>query len=206
MAKARKRKKSGASAGFKPSAPRKKASATATLTLVVLIVAAAGGAGWWIWSHSHAAGTFDELAKAGAGKLTGIISEPDYGNRHLAPGEGYSYGKPFPTSGPHAPEPTPPGFYDKRPPMIGLVHALEHGNVVVYYDRPGDDAMDLIKRWTGLFGGTWDGLLAVPDRSLGQRIELLAWRHRLELANFDPAIAAAFIDKFRGRGPEHPVR
>lgn len=208
MAKPRKRKKSAsaAGAGFTPAAPRKKASPTATLTLIALVVAVIGGAAWWIWSHSQAAGTFDALAKAGAGKLRGIVSQPNYGRKHLAPGEGYSYGKQFPTSGPHAPEPTPPGFYDERPPMIGLVHALEHGNIVIFYDRPGDAAMSLIERWTDLFAGTWDGVLAVPDRTLGKRIELTAWRNRLELAQFNPEIAAAFIDKFRGRGPENPVR
>ena len=208
MAKARKRRKTTPSggAGFTPAAPRKKASTTANLALVVLVVAVVGGAAWWIWSQNRAAGSFDALAKAGKDKITGIATDPDFGTRHLAPGEGYNYGKQFPTSGPHAPEPTPPGFYGERPPMIGLVHALEHGNIVIYYDRPGDAAMKQIKAWTSLFGGIWDGVLAVPDRSLGQRIELLAWRHRLELAQFDPKTAAAFIDKFRGRGPENPVR
>jgi hypothetical protein len=90
--------------------------------------------------------------------------------------------------------------------MIGLVHALEHGHIVIYYDRPGDAALDLIERWTGLYGGLWDGVVAAPDRSLGERIVLTAWRKRLDLEAFDPEIAAAFIDKYRGRGPENPVR
>lgn len=37
-------------------------------------------------------------------------------------------------------------------------------------------------------------------------ILLTAWTKMLRLAKFDAASAAAFIDRFRGRGPEHPVR
>lgn len=207
MAKSRKRKRAGQSggAGFKPAAPRK-SSATARTTLAVLIMAVVAGTGWWIWDLTRAESAFAEYAAAGEGELSGIVEEPDLGRDHLAPGEGHGYGTPFPTSGPHAPVPTPPGFYDERQPAIGLVHALEHGNIVIYYDRPGAEARALVERWTGLFGGTWDGVLATPAAALGERVVLTAWRRRLELERFDPEIAAAFIERFRGRGPENPVR
>jgi hypothetical protein len=41
---------------------------------------------------------------------------------------------------------------------------------------------------------------------IGQQIILTAWTKELRLEEFDAAAAAAFIDRFRGRGPEHPVR
>ena len=41
---------------------------------------------------------------------------------------------------------------------------------------------------------------------LGQSVVLTAWAKRLDLDRFDPAPAAAFIDGYRGRGPENPVR
>jgi len=41
---------------------------------------------------------------------------------------------------------------------------------------------------------------------LNNQIVLTAWRKRLKLDAFDTKIAAAFIDAYRGRGPERQVR
>ncbi len=41
---------------------------------------------------------------------------------------------------------------------------------------------------------------------LGSDLVLTAWTKRLRLASFDAPLAAAFVDAYRGRGPEHPVR
>jgi hypothetical protein len=37
-------------------------------------------------------------------------------------------------------------------------------------------------------------------------VVLTAWRKILKLDSFEPAAAAAFIDTYRGRGPEKRVR
>lgn len=66
--------------------------------------------------------------------------------------------------------------------------------------------MDILKRWAGLYGGQWDGLVVTPKPGLGEAIVLTAWTKLLRLAPFDAEAAAAFIDAFRGRGPENPVR
>ena len=63
-----------------------------------------------------------------------------------------------------------------------------------------------LEPWTGLFRGQWSGLVAMPRAGLGPAVMLTAWRRSLTLKEFDAAAAAAFIDRFRGRGPEHPVR
>jgi hypothetical protein len=49
-------------------------------------------------------------------------------------------------------------------------------------------------------------VVAAPSSGLGKAVVLTAWRKILKLDEFDPAAAAAFIDKFRGRGPENRVR
>jgi hypothetical protein len=46
----------------------------------------------------------------------------------------------------------------------------------------------------------------VPRPGLDDAIVLTAWRRRLRLSQFDRSAAAAFIDAFRGRGPERQVR
>lgn len=115
------------------------------------------------------------------------------------------YGTEFPTSGPHAPRPAEAGFYDKPIASEALVHALEHGSIIVYYDTPGDAAMKLIRSWTDQYDGDWDGVIAVPHEGLGEGVVLTSWQHRLELPKMDVR-ASFFVDAFRGRGPENRVR
>jgi len=50
------------------------------------------------------------------------------------------------------------------------------------------------------------GVIVAPMPGIGQEIILTAWTKMLRLKTFDAASTAAFIDRFRGRGPEHPVR
>ncbi|MFQ6019072.1 MAG: DUF3105 domain-containing protein [Kiloniellaceae bacterium] len=167
-------------------------------------VAIAGALYWWQSAQSERA--FLALAAQGQGGLLRVQSFPNEGRDHLDPGQTYHYDTAFPTSGPHARTWTEPGFYDDPQPATMLVHALEHGHVIVYYDDPGPEALATLKEWTGLYGGAWDGVIAAPSPGLGRTLVLTAWRKMLKLEAFDAAAGAAFIDAFRGRGPERPVR
>lgn len=181
---------------------------TGRLNMILIALAAvaiaAGGTYWW--QTTRAAATFDELVAQGQAALAEVKSQPNAGAEHLSPGAAHSYGVAFPTSGAHDPVPTDPGFYSTPQRPTQLVHALEHGHVVVYYDEPGEEALALLKDWAGLFGGHWDGVVVTPGSGLGESVVLTAWRKTLRLDNFDAAAAAAFVDAYRGRGPENPVR
>jgi hypothetical protein len=83
---------------------------------------------------------------------------------------------------------------------------LEHGNIVIYYDTPEPEALATLKDWAGLYTGTWDGVVVAPMDGLGGDLVLTAWTKTLRLRSFDAGLAAAFVDAYRGRGPEHPVR
>jgi hypothetical protein len=132
-----------------------------------------------------------------------IQREESLGQEHI---DGpVDYGTDFPTSGPHVPRPARPGFYDEPVALEALVHAMEHGSVIVYYGKPGDAAMKLIRGWTDQYQGEWDGVIAVPHEGLGEGVVLTAWRHRLEIPRMDVR-ASFFVDAFRGRGPENRVR
>ena len=159
-----------------------------------------------LWGKpSYGQASIDALVAKGQPALAAVESLPHKGDRHLERGEPYDYGEPFPVSGPMDPRPTPAGFYTKPQPMTELVHALEHGNVVVYF---GTDpaAMGDLFRWTSKYRGDWDGLIAHRNPELRSQYVLAAWRQRLTLASYDAAAVVAFIDRFRGRGPERPVR
>ena len=170
----------------------------------IALLAAAGGGLWW--QSRTLESKFLDLAAAGRGALTRVESPTDRGAGHLSPGQSTSYPDRFPTSGVHTPDWVTPRFYaePQSPPM--LVHALEHGNVVIYYDRPGDVALSALRAWAGLYDDQWGGVIAIPAPGLGPAVVLTAWRNRLRLEAFDAAAAAAFVDAYRGRGPEHPIR
>lgn len=134
--------------------------------------------------------------------LANVKTMPDEGRWHLHPGEEWTYRSYPPTSGPHAPIPTPPGFYRRPQPFVKLVHALEHGNIVIYYDRPGPDVMARLRQWAKMDTGPFDGVIVTPLRGVGTEVILTAWTKLLRLKPFDLRQAAAFLDAFRGRGPE----
>ncbi len=134
-----------------------------------------------------------------------IPAAPD-ANRHLPTGADYDYGTAFPISGPHASRWTETGFYTEPQPATELVHALEHGNIVIHYDQPGKAVLARLKEWAQAYSGQWDGIVAAPSPGLGEQLVLTAWEKRLTLPRYDEEKATTFIDAFRGRGPEHPVR
>ncbi len=166
--------------------------------------AIAAAIGWWL--SNQAERDFLDLALKGQGALKQIEAVPSAGGGHLGAGETWVYDSPFPTSGRHHRSWTDAGFYRDRQMATQLVHAIEHGNIVIYYDKPGPEVVETLKDWTGLYSSQWSGVVATPMAGLGAAVVLTAWAKRLRMTEFKPAAAAAFIDAYRGRGPEHPVR
>lgn len=135
--------------------------------------------------------------------LENVQTFPSEGRYHLEPGEKWEYGQTPPTSGPHDPVPTKPGFYKTPQAPEKLVHSLEHGNIVIYYEKPTPSALRQLKRWAKQHDGKWNGIIVTRLPGLGRTVILTAWTRLLRLDSFDPVKASAFIDAFRGKGPEH---
>lgn len=171
--------------------------------LAVLMVAAI--AALWYWNRQEQV-AFEPDTPAGEAVLTTVETFPDQGREHVSPGQPVDYDSDFPTSGPHDPTPVSPGVYAQEQPQEKLVHSLEHGNIVIYYDEPDEATLQTLEGWANQFPGAWDGIVAVPKPGLGESIVLTAWTKKLVLPHFDPDTAASFIDEYRGRGPENPVR
>lgn len=175
------------------------------LAALALVVIAAGGTYWFLGAQSERA--FQAVAEQGKDRLpAAVTSDPNHGRGHGEHLATYHYGVRFPTSGRHDPVWTAPGVYRAPQRPSQLVHALEHGNIVIYHDTPGPGVLDTLKDWAGLYGGQWDGVVVAPMDGLGNEVVLTAWTKTLRLSSFDEALAAAFVDAYRGRGPEHPVR
>jgi len=163
-------------------------------------------AGYDYFAGRNESSAFAELAERGKSALARVEVRQSEGRGHLRAGQPISYGANPPISGPHYSTSVDPGFYDSAKSRSNLVHSLEHGLVVIHYDAPGDAVMATLHAWTGLFTGPWSGIVAVRRAGLGEKLILTAWRRTLRLNRFDEKSAAAFIDAFRGRGPENPVR
>ncbi len=194
--------KKSKSSGSRP----KRGLKTWEIVVIAVVVAFAGWFGWSSWNAGQNEDEFKKLATAGTPGLAAVTEMPGRGTGHFSPGQSGGYVERFPTSGAHNPNWINPGVYDlpQRPDM--LVHSLEHGNIVVYYDKPGMDAMRMLSAWAALYADPWSGVVVTPAPGLGEEVVLTAWKRMLRQQPFEAATAAAFIDRFRGRGPENPVR
>ena len=201
--KRRKRKQTAPSAG---SVPEKSGPSVGKLVVLTGLVVMAVIAIVFIWQSNQAVTAFEETAALGRPGLSSIKTERNNGSGHYEFGRPANYPVRFPSSGLHDPRWTEPGFYETPQNAGKLVHALEHGNVVIYYDNPGSETLALLKLWSTLFVGQWSGIVVAPALGLGEKIVLTTWRKKLRLKPFSEPTAAAFIDTFRGRGPEKPVR
>jgi len=134
------------------------------------------------------------------------IEAPADARLHVRDGVDVDYGTPFPTAGMHSVRWAEAGFYTKPQPLSRLVHSLEHGNIVIYYDQLEEEALKQLKAWSEEFPGPWEGIIIVPNWTLGKSIVLTAWEHRLVLKRFDHLAVRWFIDAYRGRGPERQTR
>jgi len=157
---------------------------------------------WWVPGLKRQG--FQALADEGRTEMRSrVVTENSEGRGHDH--SHVTYGS-FPTSGAHSPTWVDPGVYTSHQSKARLVHALEHGNIVIYYDDPPDEVLDRLRKWTSTYDNQWSGIVVTPSPGLGESIILTAWTHKLRMNTFQPAVAAAFIDTYRGRGPENPVR
>ena len=133
--------------------------------------------------------------------------------RHIQVGEQHeAYNSDPPTSGPHYAQPAQAGFYDEALPDETLVHNLEHGYVIIWYNCAGlsdsdcqtiktqiKTVMDNAKPVT--ITGT-KKLIAVPRPNMGTLIALTSWGRIDKLNSFNEQEMAEFINDFRNEAPE----
>ena len=207
----RKRKKAPAkqpkNVASKQSAEETKPTSFSTRYVIYgIAVLALTGAGYGFFAPQQEEGAFEAFAAAGQSELKRVERFPNEGRTHVPAGTQINYGTNPPTSGPHFIHWVNPGFYETSKGRSNLVHSLEHGMIVIYYDQPSAEDLETLKRWTALFTGPWSGIVSVRRAGLGEKVILTAWRRILRLDHLETEAAAAFIDAYRGRGPENPVR
>ena len=157
------------------------------------------------------------LNSTGDAQLLSNVSQfPSEGRQHVQPGSDITYNQTPPLSGTHYAEWSGGGFYAEEQAYGNLVHSLEHGAVVVYYDdgaleqSAGDDetAEESLREFIQTHDGQWRHIIVVPNPESDPQAELdvTAWRHRLYMDSYDDRTMHAFLSEYLGRGPENPVR
>lgn len=132
------------------------------------------------------------------------------GRNHVPEDRDIQYERVPPLSGTHYENWVEAGFYEETPPLGNLVHSLEHGHVVVYYD-PGAMTPAARENLTALasnYTARWESVVVAPNPNDDPAAPyvLTAWQVRLRMQEYDPETVQAFLDAFRGRGPENSVR
>lgn len=142
--------------------------------------------------------------------LQEVQSFPSQGQQHVAQGTPIAYQTSPPTSGSHYPSATRAGFYTEAPPLGNLVHSLEHGAVVIYYDPKNfaAEAERSLKAFASAHQNPWASVMVVPnpEPNPDAAYVLTAWTKMLKLDSYDVQVVRAFLAEYLGRGPENRVR
>jgi hypothetical protein len=120
--------------------------------------------------------------------------------RHVNVGEA-TYNTDPPTSGPHTSQLAPAGLNDLPAPDEVLVHNMEHGYVIAWYNcnaQPilsGEDCAQLRNDIAQAIAGNRHAV-GMPDTTMEKRIALTAWQFMDAFDEFDAARVQTFIETF----------
>lgn len=148
-------------------------------------------------------GSIDDQMQVGAGSCTtDRKSDPDAKTAAENHVPRPTYGVDPPAGGPHLDRAANPGFYtESNLPKDGeLVHAQEHGFVVLWY-RPGlpNEKRRQLEQLSDSLGRE---LIVVPRASLPGEIAVTAWHHRMLCGELVPEKVALFTRNYVDQGPE----
>lgn len=121
---------------------------------------------------------------------------------HIQPGALHTdYNSNPPTGGWHYGQSAQSGIYGKELPDEQILHNLEHGHIWIAYkpDLPKEQVDALAKIALG-YGSK---VVMVPRAANDAPIAIVAWERLLKLRAVDESQIKAFVDAYRGRGPEN---
>lgn len=144
--------------------------------------------------------------------ISQVQNEPASSTAHVDPGSEINYSTLPPSSGTHYPpgSETGAGFYEERQPLGSIVHSLEHGAVVVWYDPAAltPEAEANLTEYARTHQRSFGSFIAVPTpvEDPEHAYVLTAWEQRLTLDSYDEESVRAFTAEYLGRGPEGAYR
>jgi flagellar basal body-associated protein FliL len=107
-----------------------------------------------------------------------------------------------PTSGPHHPQSADYGYYEEPLPFELLVHNLEHGDIVIYYQPALSEETKEHLKYLSTFTEKGSGVIVVPNDDIEGEVVATAWTKKMMLPLFDEEKLGQFIYEFIYEGPE----
>ena len=123
---------------------------------------------------------------------------------HLLGNESADYTTIPPYGEEHSPIPLTCGIYSSTPLFEMVVHAMEHGAVVLWYSPNQLSATD-IEAMTEISSqhlNDSDYVIQAPYGALDAPLMLVAWGVRLPLTEVEPDAIEQFFDEFHDEAPE----
>lgn len=121
---------------------------------------------------------------------------------HVDEGTAIEYNSSPPTSGPHYAQPSPTGFFSNPVEPERLVHNLEHGQIVYWYDpNMPEDALASLEAYVRDGSGA---LVASPYDQVpsGFEFTMAGWGASQSCVEPSREVLDNFRERFQGRGPE----
>ena len=142
-----------------------------------------------------------DLARAAKAADCTLLNPEIEGRTHVTSNVKYKTNPP--TSGNHYPIPQDDGVYTKTPPMTHLVHAMEHGRVLIQY-KP-TIARKRLAQLGGLYNEDKAYTDLFPNANMPYAVAVTAWGHlagckKVTDETFD--VIRAFKDRYLGAAPE----
>lgn len=127
---------------------------------------------------------------------------PISGRQHLPDGTQITYATNPPAEGNHYPEPQGAGIYTTQPADGHLVHSLEHGAIILWYN-PKMLSNNQIKQLTNLYNSIiLSKTIMTPRDSMDVPVALSSWGRVLKLTTIDEKQIKNFFETNYDRGPE----
>lgn len=124
------------------------------------------------------------------------------GRGHVPNGSKIDYNSDPPAGGEHYATTQPAGNYDKAPPDGNLVHSLEHGAVILWYnpDKIKGSELEALKK---VFSSASGKRIMTPRENMQSPVAVSSWGRVLKLEKIDEAKILDFFDTNRDRAPEN---
>lgn len=128
---------------------------------------------------------------------------PILGRNHVPAGQHPTYNSNPPTSGNHYADTEPWGVSEVPLATEKLVHNLEHGGILVFYNcEQCDDLIERLKDLAGRLASRDRKIVLAPNKTIEAKIALAAWGYYDNMEELDEARVWKFFNDHINKGPE----
>ena len=161
------------------------------ITIIVVII------GFILWSSLQNSSSSNVNNKPLMGQAVPVLSRD-----HVPDGTKIQYNSNPPAAGAHYAAPQDAGIYTTPPADGHLVHSLEHGAIILWYN-PKMPSKDQIKQLTDIFKNIGLSKTIMTSRdSMDVPVAVTSWGRILKLKTIDEKQIKTFFETNYDRGPE----